>query len=94
MSDYISREEAIESICERLHITRPKSGEDVSASDIRQFAEALILPVPAADVQEVKRGRWEDTMFGWLCTICHDEQQYTKRLKYCPNCGARMEDAE
>lgn len=49
---------------------------------------------PAADVQEVRRGHWEDGK----CSLCgfnwHDiqyEKTKVNKSPYCPNCGARME---
>ena len=28
-----------------------------------------------------------------LCSVCrHAEKEWNKEMKYCPNCGARMED--
>ena len=54
-TDYISREAAIEDVCKRLRFTHPGSGEEYSAKDVRAFVEAMLLPVPAADVVEVVR---------------------------------------
>ena len=66
----------------------------------------LIDGLPAADVQEVRHGRWITseiaTDFGCTsCSCCHSEY-YIGDLQnlegdndfvmYCPNCGARMDD--
>ena len=108
MSDYISREESIKSICERMHITNPKTGREYD-TDIRQVAEALILPVPAADVREVRRGKWKESkrvpvqnsnweIVYWECSECGIEIHTTlpkfeiRKWRYCVNCGALMED--
>ena len=77
MSDYISRERVMDAL---LH------------EQYGYLFEDAVRAIPAADVREARRGKWEDTMFGWLCTNCHEEQQFTKHLKYCPNCGALMEE--
>lgn len=55
----------------------------------------------AADVQEVRHGRWimhiddlfpaESTM---ECDQCHEEQPLECDDKYCPNCGAKMVEGE
>ena len=53
--------------------------------------------MPAADVQSVKRGRWENTntpnqLRCSNCEIIHFIDQYPHGdIKYCPNCGARMD---
>ena len=57
---------------------------------------------PAADVEEVRHGRWvvSRTDFGWncsefpthcKCTLCGREVPYQDRDNYCPNCGAKMD---
>lgn len=52
--------------------------------------------MPAADVQPVKRGKWENTntpnqLRCSNCEIIHLIAQYPHGdIKYCPNCGARM----
>lgn len=53
-----------------------------------------VKEIPAADIAPVRHGRWEDTLFGWLCTSCREEQQYARRLRYCPNCGADMREVQ
>lgn len=78
------------------------------AEVIRNNLENMVIP--AADVQPVKRGHWEkltivpatDTGNRILarCSKCGDTVFYTVTgreitLKYCPNCGARLDgDAE
>ena len=41
--------------------------------------------------QEVRHGRWKDTEFGWLCSICGQVVGGYTRHNYCPNCGSRMD---
>ena len=54
-------------------------------------------PAPAADVQEVKRGTWENTntpnqLRCNNCEIIHFIAQYPHgEINYCPNCGTRMD---
>ena len=51
--------------------------------------------VSAADVQEVRHGKWETIIDadgqieGWLHKKCG--RQVTSKDEYCPNCGARMD---
>ena len=66
----------------------------------------IIKEQPTADVVEVKHGYWEmyedeslicATEFS--CSICNEsfcssdltEEQMIEMLKYCPNCGAKMD---
>ena len=54
--------------------------------------EELIDNAPAADVQEVKRGRWisigNTVMAKCSCGFFTDKW---KTYRYCPNCGAKIE---
>lgn len=47
----------------------------------------------AADVKPVMHGKWLDPLIDWECSACHELQGYSKWLKYCPNCGAKMEES-
>ena len=55
---------------------------------------------PTADVAEVKRGRWlpvkgyEGILY--RCSECEDKpyRHTTARTKYCPDCGAKMDEVE
>lgn len=91
MNEYISREETAKAFCEKCigyydgHcIHRGECDIDV------------ITTAPAADVQPVKRGKWENTntpnqLRCSNCEIIHLIAQYPHGdIKYCPNCGARM----
>lgn len=54
-------------------------------------------PAPTADVQEVKRGTWENTntpnqLRCSNCEIIHFIAQYPHgEINYCPNCGAKCD---
>lgn len=59
-----------------------------------------ILAIPAADVVEVKRGRWVHTDEALTldakdeCSECSFHtviRRNLSRLAYCPNCGAKMD---
>ena len=58
--------------------------------------------VPAADVAEVRHGRWIHPVPGDgenHCSVCHAEQPWFYGYgyyepDYCPNCGARMDKEE
>lgn len=52
---------------------------------------------PTADVQEVKHGRWElKTKTNAHCSNCDFIRSIETQIgwKYCPKCGAKMEDEE
>lgn len=58
----------------------------------------IVLKEPAADVAEVRHGRWERilTASGIIsrvrCSICAGTQPLTfENMSYCPNCGTRMD---
>lgn len=49
--------------------------------------------VPAADVEPVRHGRWEDAGDGYVvCSECGEEHSWIDyRASYCENCGAKMD---
>lgn len=63
-------------------------------------AEAMFKYIPAADVAEVKHGKWIVTNLGndWAdaeCSCCGEERSFSEYhdfYKYCPNCGAKMHE--
>lgn len=56
----------------------------------------VIQTAPAADVQPVKRGKWD----GYICSECNvcadyfisGDFYFDEKPNFCPNCGARMDD--
>lgn len=64
-----------------------------------QCANDVITRIPAADVAEVRHGRWEQHLQSskvapvYTCSLCKlNVSGFEKRwIKYCPYCGARME---
>lgn len=58
-----------------------------------------IMDLPAADVAEVRHGKWEQHLQSskvapvYTCSLCKlNVSGFEKRwIKYCPYCGARME---
>lgn len=83
MREYIERKDAI------LALTA------VECKDV--VAKEAIALLPAADVVEVRHGRWEKTsMDGFLrCSVCHDcyiDDNWLdgKHWNFCPHCGADL----
>ena len=54
----------------------------------------IVLKEPAADVAEVRHGRWEEirdsygNLEGWLCEC---GREVKSKDNYCPSCGVRMD---
>ena len=63
---------------------------------------ALIDSVPAADVQPVRHGRWQNPESAecYQCSVCGKfrNQEYGLDApifdNFCPNCGAKMDGGE
>jgi len=79
MSDYISREAAIKSFCDGCI-----DEEDCHASPHKYVCAEVetIKAIPAADVREVKKGKWywdKDGMDwgigSWRCSECHSRPE-------------------
>ena len=102
MKEYIEREQAIALF---YPVDPENDGSDgctivyksgnFSSSEI----EAMLSDLPAADVAEVRHGRWEflgpnrlikSCMCG-TCSVCHVRSVYIVNTAICPNCGARMD---
>ena len=87
MKEYIERAVA-------LDVVKRTSGDYVAA-----WSE--IVQLPAADVAEVRHGRWErvSTASGIIsrvrCSVCAGTQPLTfENMPYCPTCGARMDEED
>lgn len=90
MSDYISREAAIEALCGYCN---GRFGIEPCGKDCSLYR--LMRNIHAADVQEVKRGKWEWDLFNIECPFCGFEPCFdsTEPLyHFCPNCGSQMEE--
>lgn len=82
MADYIKREALLEAI-DKAFDESPV--EDTTAW---MLGRRIIRKFPAADVQEIKHGEWEEFNGIFLCTNCNDYS--TSMTAYCVNCGAEM----
>lgn len=85
--DYISREAAIASLCCDCSATRDcRPGE--RCVDYQRLKE-----IPAADVVEVRHGRWERTEGNPYpsCSECGCESLSRADRPYCQFCGAKMD---
>lgn len=68
-----------------------------------QCANDVITRIPAADVAEVRHGRWIrqpseisglDVEFCSECGQGMNERNQFWNAKYCPHCGARMDEED
>ena len=52
----------------------------------------------APTVDAVEHGHWKEYEDECECTLCHSRWNYvdncTETFKYCPNCGAKMDEVE
>lgn len=99
MKEYIERAVAVQ----ELEVLRQEyeMHDDCDELVARRCRDALSA-VPAADVAEVRHGRWMTTdayPHHLYCSVCY--KTYAKNAKwvneldlptnYCPNCGSRMD---
>ena len=102
MAEYIKREDALREICFGC--------EYEETCDAPCYFAVGVAELPAADVVEVKMGKWEekevfeakghvDELQSAFCPVCKryhttPYSDYFTHYLYCPNCGARMEGTE
>ena len=98
MKEYIERALAVQ----ELEVLRQEyeMHDDCDELVARRCRDALSA-VPAADVAEVRHGRWErvSTASGIIsrvrCSVCAGTQPLTfENMPYCPTCGARMDEED
>ena len=101
MDEYIEREGLINNRPEGKNPKQfGKEEYNKGWNDCRSAFYALIDDMPAADVAPVRHGRWLKGSYvcgetEWKCSSCKETEWRTSsaRLKYCPFCGAKMEDS-
>lgn len=112
MAEYIDREALMKAYVDlclvKSRLAKSRKGAAFFRSDLLPEAELtdkewvrLINATPAADVVEVRHGKWVDHMVrDWRCSICGEKINkvrnvdgycYEDKPHYCPNCGARMD---
>lgn len=99
MKEYIERAVALDAA------QRAFSDQECDCEVMPDVFRAL-QEVPAADVAEVRHGRWDASdrykfLDGSTCIRCtecgaalHLEEYQKYHWHYCPNCGARMDEED
>lgn len=98
MAEYLEREATIELYCQKC------KGYYDGRCVYRGVCDVKVLEIaPAADVQPIRHGHWEneylDGDIWWAkCSDCKEEthSRYGRvsTYRYCPNCGADMQNKE
>lgn len=85
------------------HLHPVRKLEHKAYIDAIEYCVQQINEAPTADVAEVRHGKWVHTDYAmhWLgkdecseCTYHTSDRDDLSHLKYCPNCGARMDGDE
>lgn len=105
MKEYIERNALIAELEDDLEndVNMYSSRIDKAIRDDKYaFACDVLASAPVADVREIVHAKWINAypdiepnpmfMYG-ICSNCGFEQSVSDSLKYCPDCGAKM-DAE
>lgn len=93
--EYISREAAISKIRDEGVL-----GGDYDAYEREEDVVDMLNSIPAADVVEVRHGRWSEQPLDfdlcgvayYQCSECGKEQQTPSN--YCQFCGAKMDGGQ
>lgn len=86
--EYIEREKAIEWFMAFVHMGESDLPAETVISDLK-------YAIPAADVAQVRRGRWIEEDGIQICSECGEEHEWEDyRAPYCDTCGAKMNKEE
>ena len=94
MTEYIEREALEVALNHRFNFLMAENGEYDHYTSGFDEAVTRVENFPAADVAEVRHGRWlcvdTDTEQFFLCNRCKKKEYWESN--YCPNCGAKMDE--
>lgn len=100
MDDLISRQAAIEAITDECIVTNMDSVYDSELHRFKRATHRILANLPSAQ-PERKNGRWEMKPDPYdffeeipVCSECGCTTKMRDKTKYCPHCGARMEESE
>lgn len=101
MKEYIEREAALETTYEPFTMSMCMTVSECNGMNrAREMIFKQLRDIPAADVVEVRHGKWVwDGGVGmhYYCSLCHHNaygntgEIMDGEYKYCPNCGAKMD---
>ena len=96
MAEYIEREALERSLNERLNRLFKLHGRHDHYVQGFDDCVGRVEEFPAADVTQVRHGRWgthSDRPDSLICSVCNCEFDMWKHdpHNYCPNCGAKMD---
>lgn len=98
MKEYIERAVAVKKF--ENYRRDCEEENDERAAQIFEDCISELMAIPAADVAEVKRGRWilerepDGTPYCFHCSVCDNDFHHIGIMTatdYCPSCGARMD---
>lgn len=81
MTEYIEREALIEFV--------KQNTPDINGETTIECVERAIRIYPAADVVEVRHGKWIEDHEFFKCSECGCLTDY-RLSNFCPDCGAKM----
>ena len=103
--EYIKRSDAEKAIREYADIKH--NNGDITIANCVLKTVSVLKEIPAANVAEVVHGEWigdknkqvrcshlfvYDDWRCSICGLCYPESHFDYLGKYCPNCGAKMEE--
>ena len=97
--EYVEREVISEGIRKYYYKNPPNSSYQEGFDHGLDKAQRVILDAPAADVVEVRHGRWVSVQhkLARVCSVCNRDEPYkfadvdADVYNYCPHCGAKMD---
>lgn len=100
MSRYIDAEELKEKLDNFISMSQTYTEYDCGYDDCLTAIQDTLVDIPAADVAEVKHGKWmlerepNGKPYCYHCSVCDNDYHFIgikTQYHYCPNCGARMD---
>ena len=99
VKEYVEREVISEGIRKYYYKNPPNSSYQEGFDYGLDKAQRVILDAPAADVVEVRHGRWVSVQhkLARVCSVCNRDEPYkfadvdADVYNYCPHCGAKMD---
>lgn len=99
MTEYIEREEAIKALKDNVTEMESDIYYGSNKGVPKDEIEDIVNEIPAADVVEVKHGKWVKQGYEGIMTYCSEclhralfnNHHELILSNYCPNCGAKMD---